>query len=194
VIGVSDIEKSIPFYKELLGYDTILFDGKDSFDDWKGIAGSEHQIRRVILGNASDRKGPFSPLLGRTQIELVQNLEETPRQLFKDRMWGDLGYIHLCYDVTGMDNLKMECQKINHPFTVDSGQFDMGEAAGRFAYVEDPDGTLIEFVETHKIPIMKKWNWFLDLQKRDANKSLPRWILLAMGLNRVKGEPTRITT
>jgi len=32
----------------------------------------------------------------------------------------------------------------------------MGEASGHFAYVEDPDGTLIEFVETHKIPIIKK--------------------------------------
>ena len=32
----------------------------------------------------------------------------------------------------------------------------MGEAAGHFSYIQDPDGTLIEFVETHKVPILKK--------------------------------------
>ena len=43
------------------------------------------------------------------------------------------------------------------PFTVDvDHSFDMGEAAGSFSYTEDPDGALIEFVETHKIPILKK--------------------------------------
>ena len=62
----------------------------------------------------------------------------------------------------------------------------MGEAAGHFAYIEDPDGTLIEFVETHKIPILKKIGWYLDLTKRDALKPLPRWMLKSMGLNRKK--------
>ena len=56
----------------------------------------------------------------------------------------------------------------------------------RFAYIEDPDGTLIEFVETHKIPIMKKWNWYLDLTKRNPEKRLPGWMLKALGFGRVK--------
>ncbi|MFT7230618.1 MAG: hypothetical protein ACI9GO_001087, partial [Bacteroidia bacterium] len=64
--------------------------------------------------------------------------------------------------------------------------FDMGEAAGHFSYIEDPDGTLIEFVETHKIAILKKVGWYLDLRKRDALKPLPRWMLKSMGLNRKK--------
>ncbi|MEZ4895109.1 MAG: hypothetical protein R2778_19105 [Saprospiraceae bacterium] len=53
--------------------------------------------------------------------------------------------------------MKQFCAEQGHPFTIDSsGSFDMGEAAGYFSYIEDPDGTLIEFVETHKIPILKK--------------------------------------
>jgi hypothetical protein len=63
----------------------------------------------------------------------------------------------------------------------------MGEAAGRFTYVEDPDGTLIEFVETKKLPIMKKWGWYLDLSKRPQGRTLPRFIIKALGLGRVKG-------
>jgi hypothetical protein len=63
----------------------------------------------------------------------------------------------------------------------------MGEAAGYFSYIEDPDGTLIEFVETHKIPLLKKLGWYLDLRKRsNPEKPLPRLLLKALGLGRVK--------
>jgi hypothetical protein len=53
--------------------------------------------------------------------------------------------------------------------------------------VEDPDGTLIEFVETHKLPVLKKIGWYLDLKKRPAEKPLPRWMLKALRFSRVKG-------
>ena len=74
-----------------------------------------------------------------------------------------------------------------HPFTIDGGEnFDMGEAAGHFSYIEDPDGALIEFVQTKKVPIMKKLGWYLDLRKRDTSKPLPDWMLKALKFNRVK--------
>ena len=53
----------------------------------------------------------------------------------------------------------------------------MGEASGHFSYIEDPDGTLIEFVETYKIPVIKKIGWYLSLEKRDPKKPLPTWLL-----------------
>jgi len=62
----------------------------------------------------------------------------------------------------------------------------MGEAAGHFAYIEDPDGTLIEFVETHKVPILKKLNWYFNLKNRDPRKPLPSWMIKSMGFGRVK--------
>ena len=42
--------------------------------------------------------------------------------------------------------------------------------AGGFVYIEVPDGTLIEFVETHKIPVMKKLGWYLNLRKRNPKR------------------------
>ena len=55
------------------------------------------------------------------------------------------------------------------------------------SYIEDPDGNWIEFVETHKVPIMKKLGWYLDLKKKDPKKRLPNWLLKAMSIgNRVK--------
>jgi hypothetical protein len=52
--------------------------------------------------------------------------------------------------------------------------------------VEDPDGTLIEMVETHKVPILKKLGWFLDLKKRGLQKPLPDWMIRMLSLNKVK--------
>jgi hypothetical protein len=94
--------------------------------------------------------------------------------------------------MNGKNELKNFCESKGFPFTVDSkkshegNSFDMGEAAGHFAYIEDPDGTLIEFVETHKVPILKKLGWYLDLRKRDPNKSLPDWIVKTLRFSRVK--------
>jgi catechol 2,3-dioxygenase-like lactoylglutathione lyase family enzyme len=187
-IGVSDMERAVAFYGKILGYTTVTYDKTDDFADLHGIDGGFGRFRRVLLRHPEKRVGPFSRLLGDSEIELVQALDRTPRKIFEGRFWGDLGYIHLCFDITGMAALKKHCEALGHPFTVDStGSFDMGEAAGYFSYIEDPDGTLIEFVETHKVPIMKKLGWYLDLRKRkNAAKPLPRLMLKAMGLGRVK--------
>ena len=187
LIGVSNMEKSMRFYKEILGYDTVVYDQTAVFSDMKGIPGADKKARRVLLKHSKPRQGAFSRLLGSSEIELVQVIDKEPRHIFKDRFWGDLGFIHLCYDINNMKALEEKCKAAGHPFTVDSSNsFDMGEAAGHFSYVEDPDGTLIEFVETHKIPVLKKIGWYLHLQKRDASKPLPDWMLKALRFNRVK--------
>jgi hypothetical protein len=142
----------------------------------------------VRLSHSKERIGAFAKLLGPTEIELVQALERTDcRKIFENRFWGDWGFIHLCFDVQGIEQLRKECEAKGFPFTVDSSDtFDMGEAGGRFSYIEDPDGTLIEFVETHKVPVVKKIGWYINLKNRKPGKFLPTWMLKAMSLNRVK--------
>jgi catechol 2,3-dioxygenase-like lactoylglutathione lyase family enzyme len=183
IIGVSDIEKARIFYGEILGYDTVIYDKEGVFEDLKCLPGGEKTFRRVLLSHSKPRQGSFSRMLGPSVMELLQVTSRQPEKIFKNRFWGDLGFIHLCYDIKGMAALREECKSKGYPFTVDSTStlktdtFDMGEAAGHFAYIEDPDGALIEFVETDKIPIMKKLGWYLDLRKRDPRKALPDWIL-----------------
>jgi len=183
-IGVSDMDKSLKFYQDLLAYDKIVYDQSGIFEDLKDLPGGDSKYRRVCLTHSEERKGAFSPLFGRSQIELFQALDYTGRPIFENRLWGDLGYIHLCFDIINMDALRSDCDSFGTPFQVDSGDFDMGEAAGKFAYIEDPDGTLIEFVETLKVPILKKIGWYLDLRKRSQTKSLPKWMIKALGLNK----------
>jgi catechol 2,3-dioxygenase-like lactoylglutathione lyase family enzyme len=187
-IGVSSVERALPLYSGILGYDAVLSDETGVFADLGSLPGAKQRLRRVLLGHRRPREGPFSPLLGPTRLELVQALERRPRKIFADRLWGDAGFIHLCFDVQGMDGLKDACAAAGHPFTVDSGGgFDMGDSAGRFAYTEDADGTLIEFIEAHRLAIMKKWGWYLDLRRRDPRRPLPRWLLKSLALNRVRG-------
>jgi predicted enzyme related to lactoylglutathione lyase len=187
IIGVSDMAAALDFYATVLGYDTKVYDERGTFADLAELPGGEKELRRVLLRRSEAPRGAFSQLFGDTRIELLEAPGYPGKRAFEGRYWGDLGFIHLCFDIAGMEALKSRCQAAGHPFTVDSGSsFDMGEAGGRFSYIEDPDGTLIEFVETHKIPIVKKLNWYLDLQKRGMSKALPRWMVHAMGVGRVR--------
>jgi len=186
ILGVSDIEKSKKFYADILDYKEVIYDKEGTFSDFQELPGGKHSFRRVLL-SSTNQKGSFSKLLGSSTIELIKVLDREPRKITENRYWGDLGFIHLCFDVNGMEEIQKQCELAGHPFTVDSANsFDMGEAAGRFSYIEDPDATLIEFVETHKIPILKKIGWYLNLQGRNPEKPLPDWMLKAMTLNRVK--------
>ena len=187
IIGVRNIERSTKFYSEILGYNEVLYKGEKSFEDLSILAGGNSMCKRTILTHSKDRVGPFSKLLGKSYIELIEVKNYIPRKIFENRYWGDLGFIHLCFDIKNMNSLKEKCVKCGHPFTVDGGSgFEMGEAAGHFTYIEDPDGTLIEFVETKKIPIMKKWGWYLDLKKRAPERPLANWMLKALKFNRKK--------
>ncbi len=178
IIGVSNMEQSILFYKNILLYDTIVYDETGYFKNWENIAGAKHNCRRVLLKQSKKKEGAFANLFGPTQIELVQVMDRVPQKIYANRYWGDLGFIHLCFDINGMPLHDKVCQHFNYPLTVNSNNsFDMGNAAGQFAYNEDPDGTLIEYVETHKVPIIKKLGIYLNLKKRNPAKPLPNWVV-----------------
>ncbi|GAB5537962.1 MAG: hypothetical protein Salg2KO_00650 [Salibacteraceae bacterium] len=188
LIGVSDMEKSLTFYRDVLEIDHIVYDETNVFDDLKGLTDGDKKYRRVRLQPSKRNTGAFSEVFGMFHIELLQPIDtpSLPHNLH-DRFWGDQGYIHLCFDVNQMDQIKKRADDLNNAFTVDNGDsFSMGEAAGRFAYLEDPDGSLIELVETDKITVSKKLNWFLTLSESRKKKPLPRWLFSIMAFNRVK--------
>ena len=182
MIGTPDMEKSIDFYAKILGYDTILSDKTGIFEDFAYLKTPHNQFRRVLLTHSKKREGAFSQILASSQIELVQALDRNDiHKIFDGRMWGDMGFIQLCFDVSDMSAMEKHCQSAGYPFTIDSRKksqkFDMGEATGDFAYNEDPSGTLIEYVETKKIPILKKLGIYLNIKNFNPAKPIPVWIL-----------------
>jgi len=192
ILGCSDIDKSIDFYRSILGYDVVIYDKTGKFADFEVLPGGDKEFRRVLLTHSKPRTGPLSQLFNESEMELVQVLNRQPRKIFENRYWGELGFIHLCFDIQGMDKLSDLCRQKGYPFTVDTLEifkeksFDMGDAAGIFAYNEDPDGTLIEYVESHKIPVIKKLGININLQKRDPSKPLPRWFLNSLRFVKAK--------
>lgn len=178
VIGVSNMEKSKVFYQNVLGLKSVIYD--ETFSQ------NGYQFRKVGLVKRAIGVGAFDALLGDVFIELVQS-EKLIKKIFQDRFWGDCGFIHLCFDVVCMDSLKENSNKYGYNFSVDSeNSFGMGNASGRFCFIEDPDGTLIELVETHKVPILKKLGLFLNLKNRKKGKPLPNFIIKLLALSKVK--------
>ena len=187
VIGVSDLDRSLPFYMKLLEYDKVVSDDTRVFDDLQCLPGSEQKLRRVVLERSKPIEGPLSGIMGTSHLELIQSMDGVGKKLYEGRYWGDPGFIHLCFDVRNMEAVKVEAEAMGHPFVCDSGaDFGMGEANGHFTYVEDPDGTLIEFVETFRIPIIKKLGLYLNLAKKDDRKQLK--ILRLLRFAKVKRE------
>lgn len=187
VIGVTDMDRSVNFYVNILGIDTVVYDRTGAMEDKPHDDDPRQVYRRVLLSKAAAKEGAFSRLLGDVQIELIEVKDSAPKKIFSNRYWGDCGFIHLCFDVINMDGLKQHSQQQNINFSVDSADsFAMGNSAGRFCYMEDPDNTLIELVETHKVPIYKKFGLYINLKKRKSNKPLPDWIVGLLGLNKIK--------
>lgn len=188
VVGVTDLKASQKFYTNVLQLSNEVFHHNGAQVDLGALPDGAGEFDRVRLSPGQRHTGAFSAIFGNFYIDLISvNDGATEEHRFKDRFWGDPGFIHLCFDVNKMNGIKERAEKFGHPFTVDSGEsFSMGQAAGRFAYVEDPDGTLIEMVETDKITVSKKLGWYLTLKEKQKSKPLPHWMVKLLSLNRVK--------
>lgn len=173
--GVSDMEESLKLFQEVFKYDQLLSRTK--------VDG----IERAWIKSNQRKASAFSELLGPTCLELVCDTNTPRTKIFDNRYWGDEGFIHCCFDVQKISELRTKSKEEAYPFTVDSeNSFDMGEAAGQFAYIETKDGTLIELVETHKVPILKKLGWYINLKNKKTQKPLPSIIFKVLGKKRIK--------
>ncbi len=187
-IGVSDIDKSLTLYADILGYDKVMLDETDVFEDWKHVPGGTKRFRRVMLTQSNKPGGGFANVTGQTYIELAQAIDYTPKKIYKDRMWGDIGFVHLGFDVRGMNELGKDLAQKGFGFTCDTDDaLTMGGSTRvHCTYIEDPDGTLIELIEVFKIPIIEKLGIYLNVEKRDPKKPLPNFMLKAMKFARIK--------
>jgi catechol 2,3-dioxygenase-like lactoylglutathione lyase family enzyme len=188
-IGVSDIAAAMKLYSNVLGYDKVVYDTSEVFADWSKLSGGEGKFRRVLLTQSNPSGGGFTKLSGETYIELVQDLSERkPLKIYEGRLWGDIGFVHLGFDVRGMKELGKELDKVGFGFTCDTKNvLSMGDATKvHCTYIEDPDGTLIELIEVYKIPIIEKLGINLNVEKRHPSKPLPSIMLKALKFSRIK--------
>ncbi len=188
VIGVTNIENSRKLYSDIMGYDKVVYDETRVFDDFATIKGGEKMFRRIRLAQSNPPGGGFAKVSADTYIELIQAIDYTPQKVWKGRIWGDVGFVHVGLDVRGMKGLGEDLESTGFGFTCDTEDtLDMGGTTRvHCTYIDDPDGILIEMIEVYKIPILEKLGLFLNVEKRDPLKPLPDFMLKALRFARIK--------
>lgn len=138
-IPVSDLERSIEFYKSLatvIDPESIL-----EFDVW-GEALSAH----VGLPDAEIRIA-FLPV-GDINVELLRYKNPVGRAV--DRRNCDFGSVHICFEVDDMARAYAELTERGVEFAAEPFTYgpEFGPIEGFvFAYFKDPDGTQLELLQ-----------------------------------------------
>lgn len=127
-IGVSDIERSLDFYRRVLGFD-VVFDVElegASLEEVTGGAGSKGRMVGGLVGGVMIELLSFGP--GRSRAAVT---EGTP-----------LGYTNISVSVMSLDAAFTEVDAMGF-----RPQPPVEIAGVRMFFVADPDGTPIEVIE-----------------------------------------------
>ena len=139
-VCVTDLERSVPFYQKMGGFDSFFINTHESFsglvDDVSG--GQNTKVRSCIL-KSSQAEG---------MIELFEVVTPRGRSLPFGTRWGDFGYAQVCLNgKQGDDIFKMASHFEKEGIEFLSGPQLMGdEREGAFFYMKDPDGIPVEFL------------------------------------------------
>ena len=119
---------------------SVIYDVTGIFADLSNLPGGKNECRRVLLGRSKSFAGPFSKVLGNSVIELISATGNKGKRIYENRFWGDPGFIHLCYDMRGMDELKEFCEKKDFPLPLTVRRAMMATA---LIWVKQPATSLI---------------------------------------------------
>lgn len=132
---VSDLDRSVAFFRDVLGFKVtskapraVAFAEKVT-----GVPGAELMVAYV--------QGPGH------RLELIQYLAPEDRGAVRSRPC-DTGFAHVAYDVDDIEAAiaaaaAHDVKPIHPPAVVDAGP----NKGGRVAYLRDPDGVTIEFIQ-----------------------------------------------
>lgn len=146
-ICVSDVRRSSDFYRRILGFriklsdheqdlSLLLGDQLERMTSEVGPIGSMH----IILRHDGGEPG--------AAVELFQDVTRTPAPLPEDLRWGDLGHLSAGVKAYGLERLVPLFEKKGAEFVTGIQETEVGDGTWRSAYLRDPDGILIELLET----------------------------------------------
>ena len=125
-IGVSDMDRSIGFYRDLLGMD-VVFDVELEGASMESVTGRSGARGRMVGG-----------LIGGAMIELLA-LGDTPT----GRPGPRIGYTNISFRVDDLDATHQKVIDLGH--RPQQEPVDIGGV--RMFFVADPDGTPVEIIE-----------------------------------------------
>jgi catechol 2,3-dioxygenase-like lactoylglutathione lyase family enzyme len=133
---VSDMERSLQFYKDTLGMEeqvNITYDADPAMMDLPGTKPKQHLVL-LSAGNA--------------HVELIQYLEPEGRP--NDRRTCDTGTMHLCFQVDDIEKVYESLKKKGVTFhrTPDFiGEDGEGLADHGYVYFRGPDNEVLELIQ-----------------------------------------------
>jgi len=149
-IGVTDMDRSRQFYRDVLGFSELMHEFKGHMPELDDVTGGR-EMEMVILGHRPGAESVL-PLLEKAIVKLVHTPGYKGKPAFEDRRWGDIGLMEMAFDVIDLaettNGLISQGAELSHPTT----RVDMGQGTiGCFSYVKDPDGIIVELVEVEKV-------------------------------------------
>ncbi len=150
-IGVRDLDKQKNFYHDVLDFSDVLGEFKGRLPELDEVTGGK-VTEMILLANRPQGKSPFGAVLDRAMVKLVHTPEYKGKAVYEGRRWGDIGLMEMAFDVSDLastvNDLMARGAKLYHPPT----RVDMGSGtAGRFSYIKDPEGNVVEMVEVEKV-------------------------------------------
>lgn len=136
-ITVSDLERSIAFYRDQLGLELVMTEESErSGDDRsKALGVPKAKVKLAILR------------AGEAQVELIEYVTAQGRPY--DRNNNDVGAMHIAFQVEDIDAVYKRMVDQGVRFTAPPATIPAGPMAGwRWTYFFDPDGVSLEIIQT----------------------------------------------
>jgi len=144
-ISVTDLDRSMEFYKKYLGFDKTIVNVHENFSGQIDEISKTAQtiIRSCILGNSR----------GNGMVELFESIKPRGRSIPFCTNWGDYGYLQLCLlgeNIHEVENyfLSEDLELMLKPNAI--GTDDPKNTGLAFLYIRDPDGIPVEVMTLPK--------------------------------------------
>lgn len=135
-VTVSDMERSLAFYRDLLGLEQVETHRLEG-ETISKMAGKEGVVMEVVRLQAPETPGML--------LDLQQYVE--PQGKVSDGKLGDVGHSHICFGVPNMAQAYEELQSEGVKFVSEPVSFDLGWAVVHVVFFEDPDGYILELMQ-----------------------------------------------
>ena len=135
-VTVSDMERSLAFYRDLLGMEQIETHRLEG-ETISNMVGKDDVVMQVVRLQAPESPGMLLDLQ-----EYVQ-----PQGKISNGKLGDVGHSHICFGVPNLAQAYQELKAEGVAFVSEPVSFDLGWAIVHVVFFEDPDGYILELMQ-----------------------------------------------
>ena len=135
-VTVSDMERSLAFYRDLLGLKEVERHRLEG-EGISKMAGKESAVMEVVRLVAPETEG--------IEIDLQHYVE--PEGKVSDVHLGDVRHSHICFGVPNLAQAYEQLSEKGVKFVSEPVSFDLEWAIVHVVFFEDPDGYVLELMQ-----------------------------------------------